>query len=278
MNLHINSAVQTYWQNKLKADPNLRVHDLGDAFLHAIDEIVCKVSNYRQLIASDPVLKNNRSTILYFLLEQVFWVTVSCYFNKFILEDMGSYKPNYNKMTYFKEMEFSRVFKNWPDCMKLAISSHDCGNIFPQVDTIRIIVRQTSDKDKQLACQLGCLTNRAVEAMEDYITTLAPSSSSKVVRMKIPHYKCSITLDNGKNYEVSRSTGKHTNNLITLLDWISKNDPNFAQSRTLRLAPISQHEFYQSLVAASENNPESSKPCSVEMIEISPMAQLKLTG
>jgi hypothetical protein len=162
--------------------------------------------------------------------------------------------------------------------MKLAISSHDCGNIFPQVDTIRIIVRQTSDKDKQLARQLGCLTNRAVEAMEDYITTLAPSSSSKVVRMKIPHYKCSITLDNGKNYEVSRSTGKHTNNLITLLDWISKNDPNFVQSRTLRLAPISQHEFYQSLVAASENNPESSKPCSVEMIEISPMAQLKLTG
>jgi hypothetical protein len=278
MGLQINANLQTEWKRRLTADPNCRVHDLGDAFLHALDEIVCKMTNYRQLMSTDPVLNNNRSTILYFMMDQVYWVTVSCYFNKFVLEDIGSCKPNYERRTYLKEMNFDRVIRNFPDHLKLAMSAHDGAKLFPPVDCLRIIVRQTSHYDRNIAAQLGSLTNRVVEAMEYFVTGIEPSS--KESKTKIPHYRYLRTLSNGKQCEVVRSSGKHTNNIITLLDWITKYHPSFAQSRAIRLAPLSQFEFYQLLLDASQKNASTSgnKACTVEMIEISPAVQRTLVA
>jgi hypothetical protein len=279
MNLQINTYIQRYWKSKIEASRSrLRLHDLGDAFLHALNEIVCPVSNYRQLIPADAVLKNNRSTLLYFLFDRVYWVTVSCYFNKFVLEAMGSYVPFYDRGFYLKGLNLDHIVKDFPQELKTAISCHDGGGIYPPVDSLRVIIRQTTHQScRHLAAQLGCITNRAVEALEYYLHKIAPTA--KKSKMTTPHYRYLRVLEDRKQFEVVRSTGQHTNNIITLLDYVAEYDPYFLKMRTFRLAPISQKEFFEALVSASERNScYPTRPCRMAMVQISPNAQTSINS
>jgi RecA/RadA recombinase len=269
------------WWNACKPQVNSgdtflsgRLHDLGDAFLHAIDEVVCQVSNYRQLIPADPVLQNNRTIIVHYLREKVYWVIITCYFNKFVLEDLGHYETHFTTATIFKmldpEEDFVRYF---PPSLHAAISYHDGHAIYPAVDKIKIIVHQASSKTKETARQLGCLTNTAVVAMEYYLTNIA--AVAKEGKTLKPRYKYQRILDDGKIFEVTRSIGKHTNNIITLLDWVTQNNETYTKDRMLRFAPMKTEQFFDRLVDTSINNKQSTQnngsqqvSCNFEMLQL----------
>ena len=52
--------------------------DLGNALLHALDEILCGSSNYRPLIPATPTLHVNRSVILTILPDHIYWLVLQC--------------------------------------------------------------------------------------------------------------------------------------------------------------------------------------------------------
>jgi hypothetical protein len=276
MKMIINPPLQDVWRKKIAASSSqLRLHDLGDAFLHAIDEVICKMTNYRQLVPCDPVLSNNRSILFYFLQTKVYWVVITCYFNKFVLEDFDWYSPSYERVRCFKDMDIDLITEDLPETLKIALTDHSGNGVFPPVDTIKIIMRQTSHYKKYMAARLGCLVNNAVKAFEIYVSQIDPSS--KESRFTKPLYKYIRAMKNGKKFEIVRSRGRHTNTIITFLELMDEIDPDYSQSRQLRLAPMSQKEFFLKLTNVCQKNiKRANKPCKFGMFFISPTAQSRI--
>lgn len=86
MQVEIEPGLQLYWKNRTDVG---KYDDLGDALLHALDAAVCQASRYRQLILSSPTLHRNRTVVLAVLPERTFWVTMECFWNEFVIQDMG---------------------------------------------------------------------------------------------------------------------------------------------------------------------------------------------
>jgi len=55
--------------------------DLGNALLHALDEILGGSSNYRPLTPATPTLHVNRSVILTILPDHIYWLVLQCIAN-----------------------------------------------------------------------------------------------------------------------------------------------------------------------------------------------------
>jgi hypothetical protein len=84
-------------------------------------------------------------------------------------------------------------------------------------------------------------------------------------------------MKNGKKFEIVRSRGRHTNTIITFLELMDEIDPDYSQSRQLRLAPMSQKEFFLKLTNVCQKNiKRANKPCKFGMFFISPTAQSRI--
>jgi len=66
-------------------DPKLKLYDLGDALLHALGDVLCGVTKYRQLIPSSVSLHNNDITVCR---DYIYWAVIHCTWNTFELEDI----------------------------------------------------------------------------------------------------------------------------------------------------------------------------------------------
>jgi len=63
--------------------------DLGDALLHALNEILCGSSNYRPLVPSMPSTDVNCSLVISVQPDKVYWVVIQCTWNVFTIENFG---------------------------------------------------------------------------------------------------------------------------------------------------------------------------------------------
>jgi hypothetical protein len=63
LGMDVNDHLQRVWQQRISGKQITKFDDLGDAFLHAVDELLCGTSSYRPLIPSTPSLHVNRSVV-----------------------------------------------------------------------------------------------------------------------------------------------------------------------------------------------------------------------
>ena len=56
----MNDTFRFFWQDKL-ADSRVKLDDVGDALLHALDELLCGSNNFHQLPSTSPALHNNKT-------------------------------------------------------------------------------------------------------------------------------------------------------------------------------------------------------------------------
>ena len=59
MQVTISPHVLIMWQKLIAQDRKRKLHDLGDALLHALSDILCGATKYRQLIPTSISLHNN---------------------------------------------------------------------------------------------------------------------------------------------------------------------------------------------------------------------------
>ena len=92
MKLGISDNVRQEWRRKLAdTEGKAKTDDVGDALLHALNDILCGNSNFRQLVPSAPSLYNNRTVAISVFLDKVYWVVLLCSWNSFLVEDLGAY-------------------------------------------------------------------------------------------------------------------------------------------------------------------------------------------
>jgi hypothetical protein len=63
--------------------------DLGDALLHALNEILCNCPRFQQLVPSSVTLQKNRTVVMVILPVKAYWITMKCFWNQFVIEDMA---------------------------------------------------------------------------------------------------------------------------------------------------------------------------------------------
>jgi len=54
MKLTVDKKVQDYWHKKFASDPSVKLDDDGDELLHALVELLCSSTDFKQLVPAAP--------------------------------------------------------------------------------------------------------------------------------------------------------------------------------------------------------------------------------
>jgi len=68
----------------------MKLDDLGDALLHALNELLCGGSNYRQLVPASSSLQCNRSVVVAVHPNMTYWAALHVTWNKYELLDLAA--------------------------------------------------------------------------------------------------------------------------------------------------------------------------------------------
>jgi len=61
MKLTAKKDMREYWCAQITSNPKLKLDDAGDALLHALDELLCGNTNFKQLVPTCPSVHGNRT-------------------------------------------------------------------------------------------------------------------------------------------------------------------------------------------------------------------------
>ena len=89
LRINVDPEVQKHYRMKLTVDPRMKLHDLGDALMHALNDTLCGVSHYKQLIPSNLSLQCNRTVVVVVVVqpERTYWASLHVTWNKYELLD-----------------------------------------------------------------------------------------------------------------------------------------------------------------------------------------------
>jgi hypothetical protein len=261
MQVEIDPELQTVWKN-----PTGRVNkqdDLGDALLHSLDAAICQSSKYRQLIPSSPTLNKNRTVVVVLLPDKAFWVVLECLWNRFTLQDMGVYATNLTNQTFSGQETIEGIVARLDPRLLRAMSEFDTSlDCLSDTGYIKIIVKQLksygrTDMSPKAA---GALTNSTVKAFTNICDAACPNSTLSVSHSKKSGWLYSRTCkESGKRIDVLRSSGKHLNAILSCLQWMKCNLPNFVRDRPLRIDGSGRCKFFQALKDVALNFQRSSE-------------------
>ena len=105
----VNPDVQQMWRERMSADARMKHDDLGDALLHALNEILCGGSNYKQLVPANTSLDRNRTVVVCVEPVLTFWAVVHCTWNLYELENFGCYESSFDRMTSYRSAKTIRT-------------------------------------------------------------------------------------------------------------------------------------------------------------------------
>jgi len=275
LTVDIPDTLQEHWKEQEASGTVKKFDDLGDALLHALDELLCGTSNYRPLIPASPALHLNRSVVLAVRPDHIYWVVLQCTWNAFTVENMGvSASPLYRYQKYSDKVTAEFIKDNLPPPIRAVltqfnVSQSDCSDMYAEVEHIKVIVKQlTGYKWLGITSKAaGSLTAKTVEAM----TLVYDEEFARNSRLSRVHDKDGWTyirtlLPSEKKLQVQRSTGKHTNAIISFLGWAKIHLPVFVKNRPLCLDSQEKQKVFQALVdIASEGSSHQ-----MEMLRLSP--------
>ena len=87
MGVSIVREVQELWLDRMERNPKVKLDDVGDATLHALQDILCGGSNYRQLVPSNVTLHCNRTVVIAVCPNYTYWSAIYCTWNMFTVEN-----------------------------------------------------------------------------------------------------------------------------------------------------------------------------------------------
>ena len=246
MQVNVSQALQVRWK-----DAKVKFDDLGDALLHALNELLCGTSNYRPLVPSTPSLHVNRTVVITVLPDTVYWIVLQCTWNLFTLENIGLYKSHLpENPKYASRNTVEIITSNLDRSLRQALVELTASELYTGVEHIKIVVKQIQRcSQRRLTSKgAGALTSSTVEAMKMICDAAAGDDSRLSVRnTKQEGWTYVRTLPSGKKLQVVRSTGKHTNALLAFLEWAKQHTPGFVKDRPLRMDYTGKLKFFHAL-------------------------------
>ena len=248
------STFQETWRQRKASKQVTKFDDLGDSFLHAVDEILCGSTSYRQLIPATPSLHINRTVVLAVYPDFTYWVVIHCTWNLFTIENLGVTDTCLPQNAIFRSAETIQMIKNQVDSnasLKLALTDMSQSDVYAAVDHIKTVVKQlTSSSEHCLVDRkaAGALTNSTVEVAKMICDEAATADSTLVERNVKPEgWSYTRTLSSEKRFKVIRSTGKHTSAMVSCLEWAKRNLGNFVEARPIHMSRSGKLAFFNAL-------------------------------
>jgi hypothetical protein len=138
MHLTIDTEVQKRWQNNKSVT---KFDDLGDSLLHALNDILCGSSNYRQLIPSTPALHTNRILVLQVMPSQVYYVVLNCSWNVVAIEYIGIYDITFASAKYQDQSNIDLIQRSFTGHLLSALTVHSATGPFVEVPEIQVVIK-----------------------------------------------------------------------------------------------------------------------------------------
>jgi hypothetical protein len=276
LKINITSEFQLVWKGNISADASIKLDDVGDALLHALNDILCGGSNYKQLLPAASALHSNRTVAVAIYPTQAFWAVIHCTWNAFELENFGVYRSKLTDRYYKDPRTVEMTQKEIEDELLLALTSMGGEPTCTAVDHIKIVVKQLSRTEQHNLTKLeaGTLTNATVEAMRAICdkSCSAQSLTSDVHDRLLGTIYTRSDPSSGQKYQVFRSAGKHTNAILACLEWMRGNAEGFVESRRNSMTSDERLSFFKALedFASTEGGGQ------MEMLHLSDLAAEKL--
>ena len=254
LQVDMSDTLQGHWKELDSSRTVTKFDDLGDALLHALDEILCGSSNYRPLIPASPALNVNRSVILAVLPDKIYWVVLQCTWNAFTLENMGVSDSHLYRHQKYSGRDTAEFIKgNLDPSLREALTQFTASKLYADVEVIKVIVKQLQAY-KQLGLKgdaAGALTECTVTSMMLLCDETA-GVNSRLSRVYGKEFSYTRTLlPSEHKLHVQRSTGKHTNAIVAFLEWSKRNIPSFVKNRPLRMSSTEKQTVFQALIDLS---------------------------
>ena len=277
MGICIDSDLQTKWKDKLARNPDLKLDDVGDSLLHAVNELLCGSSNYKQLLPSNSAVHENRTVVIRVEQNRTYWVAIHCTWNIFQLEGYGVYDCDFEGH-FFKSAEtVDMIINNLEPALKIALTDVNGSSIFKPVDHVKTIIKQitghrTTFFKNELA---GCLTQSTVEAAKKICDEAAGPGSRLCDRVDRIFGALYIrnSLTNHK-FQVLRSAGKENNAMLCFPAWMNEHAKHFVESRTITMTDNEKVKFFVALQEIAS----SADVTRLGMLELSDQAKRQLSN
>jgi len=147
MQLTIDPVVQNRWQNENSVT---KFDDLGDSLLHALNDILCGSSNYRQLIPSTPGLHTTRYVVLQVMPTHVFYVVLHCSWNVVTIDYFDTYEINLASAIYHDQSTIDLIRHSFTGNLLTALTVHCASGLFLEVEHIQIIIKMLKGYERFL--------------------------------------------------------------------------------------------------------------------------------
>jgi len=273
LQIAVDGQVRDFWMSRLKWNARTKLDDVGDALLHALNEILCGGSNYKQLVPDNTSLHCNRTVVLAVEKDTTYWVVLHCTWNMFVLEDFGLYPSDVEERLYSDPRTATFIKKCLIDKLGTALTDTTGADVYHKVDHIKIVVKQLKGFKKFTHGMAGKLTDAAASAAKQ----ICEDAAGKNNQLSERHDKIigatyiQTDLTNGHKFQMVRSAAKHTNAMLSCLRWMNDNARDFVTKRTYSLNQPEKLKFFYALqdVACS--------PCNrLEMLEVSQQVKNKM--
>jgi hypothetical protein len=257
LGINVDANLQETWRARIAEQPSVRLHDVGDALLHSLNEILCGGSNYKQLVPASCSLHSNRTVVINVTPSMTYWVVIHCMWNVFELEDFGLFESHLEDKFYRSQEVVNQIKNNLDASLKTAITNMKGSDMFPEVDHIKIVVKQITGYGEFSRQQAGCMTHATVNAMKQLCDESVGPNSQLCDRydkiLGTLYIQTNIT--NNQKYQVIRSNGKHTNAILSCLEWFREHAKRFVETRRNVMTQDEKLLFFLSLeeVACSDD-------------------------
>ena len=181
MKLTVDDKVQKYWLEKIASDSSVKVDDVGDALLHALDEVLCGSTQFKQLVPAAPCVYVNRTVAIAVFPDTTYWVVLNCRWNTFVLENFGCFTSRLRNIYYKNPSTVAAIKQSMVNCddLWIALSVFEGNDTYDAVEHIKVVVKQLTGHT-ELALkneEAGALTDATTKAMKMICDTVIGKNS-----------------------------------------------------------------------------------------------------
>ena len=278
MKLTVEKRVQDIWNEKITADSSVKLDDVGDALLHALDELLCGSTNFKQLVPASPSVRVNRTVAVAVFPDTTYWIVLNCRWNTFVFENFGCFSSNLRHCYYKDASTVDTIRKNMVQCTDVwsSLSVFEGNGTYDAVDHIKVVVKQiTGHTELTLKNeQAGALTFSTTKAMKlicDGVIGVNSKLYDRRDRVLGSMYSRTSTVHSDRKFQVVNSTGKHTNAVLSCLSWMKQNLRDFVENRREILSEHEKRTFFSAIMNLARSTGNS-----MEMLQLSDAVKTKL--
>jgi len=264
MGVSVVPKVQEVWKQRIESDPSMKLDDVGDALLHALNDILCGGSNYRQLVPSNVSVRCNRTVVVAVCPDYTYWVVIHCTWNIFTVEDIGCYVTILNSKYYNSQQTVTDIQEGLMENVRAALTDMSGGDKYRSVDVIKMVVKQLKGFGAFKGEHAGALTKAVVTALRAICDESAGSSSILSERKDkiLGSLYVRTNPTTSQKFQVMSSAGKLTNAILSCFKWMSENATSFVERRTFSVDESTKLRFFDTLCALATDE-------RLELIEVS---------